>query len=83
MKSMVGLEGPGAHGVLGLSRILTAVAVTIIVLAYHVLMRDSSLEQLAKKSPWWAQASVIAGSLLVLLWNSSQGGGRAFIYFQF
>ncbi len=83
IKSMVGLENPGADGVLGLSRILTAVLVTSAVLAYHALMRDSSLEQLAKRSPWWAQSTVIAGLLLVLLWNSSQGGGRAFIYFQF
>jgi D-alanyl-lipoteichoic acid acyltransferase DltB (MBOAT superfamily) len=82
-KSMIGLEPAGADGLLGISRILIVAIVTVSVFGYHWFMRDSSLEDLAGKKPWWAQGLTVAGLLLLLLWNSSGGDGRAFIYFQF
>jgi len=83
VKSMVGLEDVDSFGVLGISRILIVLVVSLCVLGYHWLMRDSSLEDLAKKVPWWGQGIVVACLLLLLVWTSSGGDGRAFIYFQF
>ncbi|MEO2049784.1 MAG: MBOAT family O-acyltransferase [Pirellulales bacterium] len=82
-RSMVGLERAGADGVLGKQRVFTTLFVCTCVLGWHWLMRESSLEQLARKIPRYGQSIIIGVLLLVLLWTSRGDVGRAFIYFQF
>jgi len=48
---------------------------------WHWVMRDSSLEQLAERSPWWLRS--LALSILLVCIVLMPGGDHAFIYFQF
>ncbi len=82
-RSMIGLERADASGVLGGARILTAGIVTVCVFGYHWCMRDSDLEHLASRTPWWLRGIAIACLMLMVLWASTGGESRAFIYFQF
>jgi len=83
LKSMFGFQRPDADGVLGITRIMIVLGVTLGVIGYHWLMRDFSLEELAKRTSWWLQSMGIAVLLITLIWASTTGEGRAFIYFQF
>lgn len=82
-RSMLGFQREDAVGFLGMPRILTAFVVCLCVFGYHWLMRDSSLEELAQKTPRVGQGVMIGMLLLLLLWTSRGGDSRAFIYFQF
>jgi hypothetical protein len=45
------------------------------------MLRDSSLERVASRTPWWAISIVL--TLMMLSIILVQGDSRAFIYFQF
>lgn len=47
----------------------------------HWLMRNTTLETLVSRTPWWLTGLCWAVLLFLLIIN--QGGGNAFIYFQF
>lgn len=66
---------------LGGFAIARVVAVTVVLLGSHWLLKDSSLEQLAERTPPWAR--VLALGLMVILLVLVPGDDRAFIYFQF
>ncbi len=51
------------------------------VVASHWVLRNSSLEGLAERLPWWLTA--LALGVMILLIFTSPGEDRAFIYFQF
>jgi len=67
----------------GLTAVDTAIVLVTIscMLAGQWWLRDSSLEQMTARTPWWLRALVLGALLLALL--LSPGENRAFIYFQF
>ena len=67
--------------VLGGFAIARVVAVTVVLLGSHWLLKDSSLEQLAERTPPWAR--VLALGVMLILLVLVPGDNRAFIYFQF
>jgi alginate O-acetyltransferase complex protein AlgI len=63
------------------SAAVLVLTVMALVLAGQWLLRDSSLEQAARATPWWALSAGLATlAVCLFLW---QGDDRAFIYFQF
>ncbi len=61
--------------------LLVAFLMNAILLTWHFLMRDTSLEKVAERLPWWIKGLAIAAMLLALV--LAPGERRAFIYFQF
>jgi D-alanyl-lipoteichoic acid acyltransferase DltB (MBOAT superfamily) len=57
------------------------IAITFLLLLGQWLLRESSIEELAGRLPWWLRSLVLTGLLLSLALAS--GDERAFIYFQF
>jgi D-alanyl-lipoteichoic acid acyltransferase DltB (MBOAT superfamily) len=57
------------------------VGLTAALLACHWLLRDSSLEELCQRIPWWLRSVCLAVFCLTIL--LVPGEDRAFIYFQF
>ncbi len=51
------------------------------IVASHWLLRDTSLEQIVERLPWWLTALAIA--LMTMFIFTMPGEDRAFIYFQF
>jgi len=74
------IGGPGelAIGVVGTAGVIAIVSALV---AGHCLMRGATLEQVAKRTPWWL-AAPIAGFMLFMV-IASMGEERGFIYFQF
>ena len=63
-------------------RFLSAAWVAIALLVFaHGLLRNHSLETVARKTPWWLHASLLAAMWFILL--MAPKSDRAFIYFQF
>ncbi len=60
---------------------LMVIVVNLALFAGHWILRDSSLEAVAKKISWKLRAVILAAILLTLI--LSPGEDRAFIYFQF
>jgi alginate O-acetyltransferase complex protein AlgI len=55
--------------------------VTVVMLAIHWRMRDTTLEAVVERTPAWIVATVWAAMVFAVI--TSQGSGNAFIYFQF
>jgi len=68
---------------IGLRDIAFVVPVSVLLLAAHWLLRDSSLEEAAKKIPWWLQAVILASIVIGSILGMTRGDMREFIYFQF
>ena len=51
------------------------------ILIVHGLIRNSSLEAVVQRCPWWARSAALAGMLVAI--TTMPGEDRAFIYFQF
>jgi D-alanyl-lipoteichoic acid acyltransferase DltB (MBOAT superfamily) len=63
---------------------LEATSILVVVgmlVAVHWLMRDTTLEHVVERMPWWARAAGLTACLIGLMMTS--GDDRAFIYFQF
>ncbi len=80
LRSMFGAEGSG-EPVLYWNGILAVAAVTVVMLATHWRMRDTTLEAAVERTPAWIIAAVWAAMLFGVI--TTQGSGNAFIYFQF
>lgn len=78
--SMFGVVAEGAVVLTTLS-IFKVVFVMTGLLAAHWWMRNRSLEEVAGSTPGWLRSLVWASMLILLI--LTQGGGSAFIYFQF
>ena len=65
----------------GTAMAIKAVAVMLIIWVIHWLLRKSSVEELAAKTPVWVRAVALAAMILLLI--LVPGDDRAFIYFQF
>jgi D-alanyl-lipoteichoic acid acyltransferase DltB (MBOAT superfamily) len=61
--------------------LLLVVATLVVTLAFQWQLRDSSLEHLVDRMPWWARAVALA--ILIVAIVLAPGEDRAFIYFQF
>jgi len=59
------------------------VPVSVLLLGAHWVLRDSSLEEAAKKIPWWVQAVILAAIVIGSILGMTRGNMREFIYFQF
>ncbi len=57
------------------------IAITVVLLTSHWLLRDSSLEELAARVPPWTR--MLALGVMLILLVLVPGDNRAFIYFQF
>jgi alginate O-acetyltransferase complex protein AlgI len=78
--SMSGL-GPGGAAILPTIRVIEVALVIPAMVAIHWLMRDRTLTGLVERTPWWITSVAWAGMLFSIV--VTQGGGDAFIYFQF
>ncbi|NQT14215.1 MAG: MBOAT family protein [Planctomycetes bacterium] len=58
-----------------------ALGVVGCVVLFHQLLRDSSIEALVERAPWWLRSVAIAAMLFCIA--TMPGEDRAFIYFQF
>jgi alginate O-acetyltransferase complex protein AlgI len=80
LRSMFGAAG-AAEPVLYWNGILAVGAVTVVMLASHWSMRDTTLEAAVERTPAWIIAAVWTAMLFGVI--ITQGSGNAFIYFQF
>ncbi|MDM3871047.1 MBOAT family O-acyltransferase [Porticoccus sp. W117] len=80
VKSMFGFNPDGTN-VLATVYIVQVLVVTIAMVAIHWRMRDTSVEAVVQKAPW-PLVGVVWGLMLFFI-IITQGGGDAFIYFQF
>jgi len=80
IQSMFGLN-PGGQSVLATVFVIEATLLTVCMLFIHWRMRNTTLEAVVQKTPWFVTGT-LWGSMLILI-IISQGSGDAFIYFQF
>jgi len=80
--SMLGISAPIAQQLLGKREIGLIVLTMVATLGIHWMMRDTSIESVAERTPGWARG-IIMGLLLACVAVFIYGGDRAFIYFQF
>ena len=80
IESMVGITGT-ADKLLSTRELLQVGIVTVSLLTAHWLLRDTSIENVASRTPKWLIAGVWATMLFFLI--LTQGSANAFIYFQF
>jgi hypothetical protein len=79
LKAMT-LGAPNLLGV-GVFEAVSVAVITVGLLGAHWILRNSTLEDLWGRMPWWMRSGVLA-SLLVGI-ALAGGDSRAFIYFQF
>ncbi|MCV6604999.1 MAG: MBOAT family protein, partial [Porticoccaceae bacterium] len=80
VKSMFGFNPQGVN-VLATVYIVQVLVVTIAMVAIHWRMRDTSVEAVVQRMPWLLVGTI--WGLMLFLIIITQGGGDAFIYFQF
>jgi len=78
--SMFGFTAGATPALAGIY-IIQAVVVIAVILVTHVWMRERELEDVVTATPSWLVGLVWAGMLFAII--ITQGGGDAFIYFQF
>ena len=80
LTSMFGFENNGAT-LLATIDIIKVVVVTVLVLATHWFLRNTSVLAVAQKTKWWVVGLVWTAMLILLV--LSQKSSDSFIYFQF
>jgi alginate O-acetyltransferase complex protein AlgI len=80
IKTMLLVETGGFKAISGADATIVSVVIAAM-LAVHWSMRERTLEDVVARTPWWLVASVWAVMLAAIA--MTQGGGDAFIYFQF
>ena len=80
LRSMAGLTIDGVPVVASIEMLKTIVVV-LPMIGLHWFLRDSMIEEVVTRSPWWLGGLAWAAMLIVII--ITQGGGGAFIYFQF
>jgi alginate O-acetyltransferase complex protein AlgI len=78
---MCGASGFSATGLLSHGQALLAVGMTVGMLALHWVCRNSTLEDIVSRVPWWARALALSAMLFLMM--IIYVDNRAFIYFQF
>lgn len=81
--AMFGYDGTeyGLTAILSNAEAITVVVITVVLVGLHVLLRDTTLEELVDRVPGPVIGLANAAMLLCIL--TSTGEDRAFIYFQF
>ncbi|MCC5877880.1 MAG: MBOAT family protein, partial [Candidatus Sumerlaeia bacterium] len=79
--SMVGQGGTDAIMLLPTADIVIVLAIYLAIVLVHYLLRKTTHEALVSATPWWLVA--IIWSIMLVSIILCQGGGDAFIYFQF
>ncbi len=79
--SMLGRVPDGQRSLLTPTDMIIAGYVTVGLLTVHWLMRKTTLEDVANRTPWWLRATLVA--VMITLTVMMPGEDRAFIYFQF
>ena len=80
LKAALFIEPQGMMVLTTLEIVKVAVVMSGILISHWVL-RNESIEQIMSRVPWWLGGVVWAGMVFVTM--VAQGGGSAFIYFQF
>lgn len=78
---MLGWTNRESVFILGKLNVAGVTVITIILVGLHWFMRDSTLEEMTAKCPWWLTSLILAGMLVSIVTLS--GEDNAFIYFQF
>lgn len=60
---------------------LMCLGVIFMLVLTHWVMRNTTIEALAARAPWWAHSLALAAMLIAIV--TMRGADRAFIYFQF
>ena len=81
LRGMAGAGDPSDGPVLKPTEVLMVSGLTLLMLGIHWCLRNSSVEEIASKMPWWLRATVLAACLFAIA--TMTGDSRAFIYFQF
>ena len=72
---------PKAEALLTTLSIMKVSVITILLVTFHWLMRNTRVLIVAEKMPWWLLGIIWSVLLLLLIW--SQESSSSFIYFQF
>ena len=81
VSAMFGHVAPSGVEHLSRVQIQETMALTVAMLVVHALMRNRTLEDLVRVTPWWARSGALAAMLVLIVVLA--GGERVFIYFQF
>jgi alginate O-acetyltransferase complex protein AlgI len=74
--------GPSYHRErIGSFKCFSVVILITLMLSFHWMLRDTSVERAVERLPWWLRGLGLAAMLACLAMPA--GGDRAFIYFQF
>jgi D-alanyl-lipoteichoic acid acyltransferase DltB (MBOAT superfamily) len=79
--AMLGLESVGAERAFDNAEMLIVLLTMTPMLLIHWCLRDTTLEAVASKCPWWLHSALLAVMLFAIA--TTPGEDRAFIYFQF
>jgi alginate O-acetyltransferase complex protein AlgI len=80
VQSMVGVTGT-ADLIVSTRELIQVGVITVVLLTFHWLLRDTTLEAAVARLPRWLIGAVWAAMLFLLI--LTQGNANAFIYFQF
>ncbi len=72
---------PNAVPLLTTLSVIKVSVITVLLVAFHWMMRDTRVLVVAEKMPWWLLGIIWTFMLLLLIW--SQESSSSFIYFQF
>jgi hypothetical protein len=72
---------PKAEALLTTLSIIKVSVITVLLVAFHWIMRNTRVLTVAEKIPWWLLGIIWSVLLLLLIW--SQESSSSFIYFQF
>ncbi len=72
---------PKAEALLTTLSIIKVSVITVLLVAFHWMMRNTRVLTVAEKMPWWLLGIIWSVLLLLLIW--SQESSSSFIYFQF
>ncbi len=72
---------PNAVPLLTTLSVIKVSVITILLVAFHWMMRNTRVLTVAEKMPWWLLGIIWSVILLLLIW--SQESSSSFIYFQF
>ena len=81
VKAMLFFKSPPVVMTLSSTEVVMVLGLNALMLIVHALMRNTTLEHVAAKIPWFWKAILLALMLLAIL--TAPGERNAFIYFQF
>ncbi len=81
LRAMFGCGSESAWPLLKTTEAAMVAGLTLFILLLHGAMRNTSLEEMAQRLPWWLRAGALAAMLAAIV--TMPGDDRAFIYFQF